>query len=107
MCCYEQIVNQIIQKIIKEMHQTATTGTQREWMRASILDADILEDVKVISLQVASRETKAELLEGELAGALAIALNVAYPGYRLEVTVKQPLNLEAMSTPAWENSNSI
>ena len=50
MCCYESIVNQIIQKIIKEMHQTAAPA-EREWARENILDAVIEEAEKVVTLQ--------------------------------------------------------
>ena len=95
MCCYESIVNQIIQKVIKEMHQTAT-ATQREWARVNILDAQVFEDVKTVSLSVTSEAVKREILQGINSAAVLSSVMLSYPGYRLEVTVKPPLNLSVL-----------
>ena len=79
MCCWEQIVNQTIQKIIKEMHQTAEPA-QREWARENILDAEVFEDVKTVSLQVTTEEVKQEIWNGEMPPAIIRAAILAYPG---------------------------
>lgn len=97
MCCWESIVNQIIQKIIKEMHQTAEPE-QREWARENILDAVIDEAEETVTLQVASEVVKAEIMVGEISRPLQLALLTAYPDYFLSVEVKQPLNLAALAT---------
>lgn len=95
MCCFESIVNAVIQKIIKEMHQTAEPE-QREWARENILDAVVLPDVKVVSLAVTSEEVKQQIQRNEITGLLT-GLMLAYPGHTYEVTVKQPLDLTVFS----------
>ena len=97
MCCWEQIINQTIQRIVKEMHQTAEPE-QREWARENILDAEVFEDVKVGSLQVTTEAVKQEIWSGETSPPIISAVMLAYPGYRLEVTVKQPFNLPVLAT---------
>lgn len=105
MCCYESIVNQIIQKIIKEMHQTAE-AEQRQWARENILDAAIDESEKTVTLQVASEPIEAEIVMGEISRPLQLALQIAYPDYWLDVEVKEPLDLELLSSPQAVNQVS-
>lgn len=93
MCCYQSIVNQIIKRIIQKMHQTNTTGQQREWTRDAILDAEIIEADKVVLVEVPSEEIKQELTQGELKHAFRLATALAYPEYSFSVVVKQPLKL--------------
>ena len=95
MCCWESIVNSIIQKIIKEMHQTAAPE-QREWARENILDAQVFEEVKVVSLSVGSEDVKRQILGNEITGLLT-GLMVAYPRYNFEVVVKEPLSLTPLA----------
>lgn len=96
MCCYESIVNQVIQKIIKEMHQTAEPAA-REWARENIIDAEIFDDVKVVSLSVTSAEVERQIMRNEITGLLT-AFMLAFPRYQIEVVVKQPLNLAQLKT---------
>jgi len=97
MCCYESIVNQIIQKIIKEMHQTAAPA-EREWARENILDAVVEESEKTIVLQVANAEVRTAIAIGAMALPIYQAVQIAYPSYQVCAVVKQPLNLGALVT---------
>ena len=97
MCCYESIANKIIKRIIEEMHQTNTTGQQREWTRDSILDAEIIEADKVVLVDVSSEEIKQELTQGELKHPFRLATAMAYPTYQLHLRVKQPIDLRLFS----------
>jgi hypothetical protein len=96
MCCYESIVNAVIQKIIKEMHQTAEPA-ERQWARENILDAVIDDDNKVVTLAVTSEVVKAELSIGQISAPFQLALESAYPDYWLAIEVKEPLNLTAFA----------
>jgi hypothetical protein len=97
MCCYESIVNQIIQKIIKEMHQTAAPA-EREWVRENILDAVVEESEKTVVLQVASAEVRTAIAIGKMALPIYRAVQSVYPGYQVCAVVKPPLNLAALAT---------
>jgi hypothetical protein len=96
MCCYESIVNQIIQKIIKEMHQTAAPA-EREWARENILDSVVEESEKTVVLQVASAEVRTAISIGAMALPIYAAFRRAYPGYQLAFAIKQPLHLAALT----------
>jgi hypothetical protein len=97
MCCYESIVNQIIQKIIKEMHQTAAPA-EREWARENILDAVVEESETTVVLQVASNEVRTAISIGAMALPIYRAVQIAYPGYQVCAVLKPPLNLAALVT---------
>jgi len=97
MCCYQSIANKIIKRIIEEMHQTNTTGQQREWTRDSILDAEIIEADKVVLVDVSSEEIKQELTQGELKHSFRLATAMVYPTYQLHIRVKQPIDLRLFS----------
>jgi hypothetical protein len=97
MCCYESIVNQIIQKIIKEMHQTAAPA-EREWARENILDAVVEESEKTVTFQVTTNEVRNAIAIGEIALPIYRAVQMAYPGYQVCAVTKEPLELAALAT---------
>ncbi len=97
MCCYESIVNQIIQKIIKAMHQTSELS-EREWARSNILDAVVEPSEKLVTLQVTNNEVRDEIIIGEMALPIYRAVQIAYPGYQVCAVTKQPLNLAVLVT---------
>lgn len=96
MCCYESIVNQIIQKIIKEMHQTAAPA-EREWARENLLDAVVEESEKMVTLQVANTEVRTEIEIGKRSRPIYTAFRRAYPSYQLAFAIKQPLSLATLA----------
>ena len=103
MCCWESIVNQIIQKIIKEMHQTAEPE-QREWARSNILDAVVESSEKLVTLKVTTNEVRDEMVIGEMALPIYRAVQIAYPGYQVCAVTKEPLNLAAMTLQAKQSA---
>jgi len=92
MCCWEAIVNQIIQAIIREMHQTAK-AEQRQWAREHMLEAEINESANLIIIDVPSDEVKLKFEQSEIAPGFHLAAEMAFPNYRPVFRVKQPLKL--------------
>jgi hypothetical protein len=96
MCCWQSIVNAVIQKIIKEMHQTAELK-QREWARDNILDAVVESSEKLVTLKVTTNEVRESISIGEMALPIYRAVQIAYPGYQVCAVVKEPLDLSTLT----------
>jgi len=99
MCCYETIVNTVIQKIIAAMHTTTDVPQYRKMAREALLDAEINKEKKTLTFYVRSQADLATLAQ-TIGPPFAMACAMACPGYRTTFKIKQPLDLAAFAQRA-------